>query len=74
MSDAARKLARARKMIELIEQALLDNPIGVIMVTVDGVTTQFARKQALDELQMWRKQEAALSGARPRVARVDLQQ
>jgi hypothetical protein len=59
-------------MVPLLEQALRDNPIGLVTVTVDGQTTTWSRTQALAELKYWQQQLATEQGRRPRASRINL--
>lgn len=56
----------AAEMVTLITQALRDNPVGIVTISVDGKTTSFERAQALAELKYWRQQAATEAGTRPR--------
>jgi hypothetical protein len=62
----------ASQMVELIQVALRDNPIGLVTVTVDGQTTTWSRTQALAELKYWQQQLATEQGRRPRASRINL--
>lgn len=56
----------AAEMVELLARALRDNPIGIVSISVDGKTTSFERRQALEELKYWKRQAASEAGTRPR--------
>jgi hypothetical protein len=62
----------AAEMVALITQALKDNPVGVVTVTVDGQSTTWSRVQAIAELKFWQQQLATETGTRPRAASINL--
>lgn len=51
----AESLSTAAQMVQRIEQALLDHPVGVVEIVIDGTRTRWDRKQALAELGVWRR-------------------
>jgi len=61
----------ASEMVTLLETALATNA-GVVSVTIDGLQVRYDRKQALAELEHWRRRAAAESGTMPRYATIDL--
>jgi hypothetical protein len=61
----------AAEMCCVLREAL-ETGVGVVSVTIDGRTTQFDRKQALQELDFWEKRAARESGRRPMFTRVRL--
>lgn len=65
-------MATAAQMVQVIEQALLENPAGVLSVNVDGQTVQWNRSQAIKELEYWKRQANQSAGRRPRVATINL--
>lgn len=62
----------AAEMVTAIRAALLATPVGVVSVTVDGETTVWNRRQAMEELEMWERRVAREAGTRPLFRRVNL--
>lgn len=58
-------------MVDALEAALVDNA-GVAEVVVDGVRVKYDRKQALEELNFWRRQLARERGTRPIASSINL--
>jgi len=52
-------LATPAEMIELIETALLQNPGAVSVRFSDGRQITYDRAQAIQELEYWKRQQAA---------------
>lgn len=61
----------AEDMVATIESALAKN-VAIVSVTFDGITTQYDRRQALEELKFWRREVAKEQGTRPRVSSINL--
>ena len=61
----------ASDMVAAIESALAKN-VAIVSVTFDGITTQYDRRQALEELKFWRREVAKEQGTRPRVSSINL--
>jgi hypothetical protein len=57
------------EMIEKIEQALRDNPLGE-SVTIDGTTVKFA--DAIERLNYFRREVAKANGSKPKAASINL--
>lgn len=62
----------AAEMVATIRRAIAANPVGVVTVSVDGQTTTWDHKTALDMLRHWQGEQAREEGRRPRVARMNL--
>lgn len=60
-------------MIDLIESALAESPVGVVSFTQDGTSTTWSRQQAYKELAYWRRRkqaaDARAAGASPLAGR-----
>ena len=61
----------AAEMVNVLRVGL-ETGAGVVLVTIDGRTTQFDRTQALQELAFWEKRAAREAGTRPAFTRVRL--
>jgi len=64
-------MGKAKDMVDQLETAL-STGAGVVQVTVDGQTVRWDRKQALDELDYWRRRATREGGRRPRVQTMNL--
>lgn len=59
-------MATAAERLAIIDQALSDQPAGVVQVTIDNQTVRWDRKQLLQERQYWERkaqQESAGNSA-----------
>jgi len=71
-TDAAKvEQSYAEQMVVILQDALKINA-GILSVSIDGMTTQYSRAQALKELRFWMRQVAVEKGKRPRLATVRL--
>jgi hypothetical protein len=64
--------ASSADMVELLKTALKENPGALVSVTVDGQTTTWDRKDAIDELRFWERRAAREQGRRPLVAQIGM--
>lgn len=51
----AQRLTYAKRMVASLEDAIEDG-VGVVSVSIDGVSVTFSRETAIKELETWRKQ------------------
>jgi hypothetical protein len=58
-------------MVDALTTALATG-LAVVSVTIDGVTTQFNRQQALQELAFWERRAARAAGRRPIASSINL--
>lgn len=65
------KLNNARARVADLETALATNA-AVVSVSTDGVSVTYSRKQALTELEWWRKQVIRYSRPNSRFRRIKL--
>jgi hypothetical protein len=61
----------ASKMVSALEKALISNAM-IVSVQIDGISTRFDRRQALDELKYWKRLKASEDGTRPRLSRIKM--
>lgn len=71
MSSRAEKLARAERMI-LVLETFLESGAGVSQVSIDGSYVQMDRAQALKELEHWEKQVTRYSKTKSRTSSIRL--
>jgi len=71
MSTRAEKLARAERMVTVLE-TFLESGAGVTQVSIDGSYVQMDRNQALKELEHWEKQVARYSRTKSRTTTIRL--
>lgn len=56
------RMATPAEMVTSIESALASSPAGTVEVQVDGQRVRWDRRQALDELEYWRRRNAIVTG------------
>lgn len=66
-------MASPRKMVDTLE-AFLAQGVGIGEVVIDGQRVRYDRKQAMDELDYWRRRLAQSEGRRKRYSTIDLRQ